>query len=683
MKGKILIFMIILSVFFLVVLAGIIFSSELPVRHKKWLEEEVVYIITPTEKNVFLQLETNRERELFIEAFWKHRDPTQGTEENEFKKEHYRRIDYANYALAREVPKPGWKTDRGRIYIILGEPHSIERFTGESQIYNTEIWSYQGLTKFGLPPEFNLVFYQKRGVGEYILYSPTKDGPQALLTSHFGDQTNHIATFQTLKKINHTLAQTSLSLIPGESPRFGHLSLASDMLIQNIYTISQKGLKDKYAEKFLSYKDIVGIDYSANYIDNNFSVKIIKDPNGTYFVHYIVELTKLSVQRYREKYSTHLKINGRITDLEEKTIYQYERSFPLSLDEAKLKKITYNPFNIYDMLPLLPGEYKFFLILKNEVSKEFTTIEKDIIIPEDNSHLKMSSLILGYKMDRITPASNKLIPFTIGFDQIHHQPINIFHPQEKLFLFFQIFNLEAEHRLKGELKFEFFKGDEQFMTFTRKVSEYQNGINFKEELALQKFPPEHYRIKVVLLDGNRELISEREEFDITSASYISRPWVHYRVLPPSNDPVYSSILGKQFFNKGEIEKARIKLEIAYKKEPNSFPYALSLAQVYFILKKYDKTTQILLPFSDSTEIPYQGYLLLGRSHQALEEFNKAVLFYNKAVSHFGINLDLLNSLGECYFGLGSLNEALKAWEKSLEINPNQPEITKRIKAIKK
>ena len=138
--------------------------KELPPRFIKWLKEEVVYIITPTEKDVFLQLETDRERELFIEAFWKHRDPTQGTPENEFKKEHSRRINYANYNLGRGVPKPGWKTDRGRIYIILGEPRDIERIVGETEIYNTEIWFYQGLTKYGLPPRFNLVFYQKDGV---------------------------------------------------------------------------------------------------------------------------------------------------------------------------------------------------------------------------------------------------------------------------------------------------------------------------------------------------------------------------------------------------------------------------------------------------------------------------------------------------------------------------------------
>jgi GWxTD domain-containing protein len=116
---------------------GIIPTEELPLKYKKWLEEEAVYIISSLEKDVFLQLVTDRERELFIEAFWKHRDPTPGTPENEFKTEHYCRISYANRYFARAVPKPGWKTDRGRMYILLGEPTDIERFIGETQIYNT------------------------------------------------------------------------------------------------------------------------------------------------------------------------------------------------------------------------------------------------------------------------------------------------------------------------------------------------------------------------------------------------------------------------------------------------------------------------------------------------------------------------------------------------------------------
>jgi GWxTD domain-containing protein len=266
--------------------------KDLPLQFKKWLEEEVVYIITSLEKDVFLQLETDRERELFIEAFWKQRDPTQGTPTNEFKEEHYQRIQHANYTFGRSAPIPGWKTDRGRFYILLGEPRDIERFSGESQVYNLEVWFYQGLSKYGLPAGFYLVFYQKGGAGDYVLYSPTSDGPQALMTSYFGDQSNYLQAYKKLKQVSPNLAQVSLSLIPGESTQFGHPSLASDILLQNIQALPEKAVKNMYAQKFLMYKDIVEVEYTANYIDSDSVVQIIKDDSGQYFVHYSIELNR-------------------------------------------------------------------------------------------------------------------------------------------------------------------------------------------------------------------------------------------------------------------------------------------------------------------------------------------------------------------------------------------------------
>src|SRR5271167_1507135 len=93
-------------------------KKELESPYKKWLDEDVVYIISPEERHAFLHLATNEEREQFIEAFWQRRNPDPDSPENTFKEEHYRRIAYANEHFASG--EPGWKTDRGRIYIIWG-----------------------------------------------------------------------------------------------------------------------------------------------------------------------------------------------------------------------------------------------------------------------------------------------------------------------------------------------------------------------------------------------------------------------------------------------------------------------------------------------------------------------------------------------------------------------------------
>lgn len=682
----------IIYLFFLIITSFIFISwepeekrsiNELPHNFKKWLEEEVVYIISDLEREVFLKLKTDRERELFIEAFWKQRDPTPRTHENEFKKEHYRRINYANSFFGRAASKAGWKTDRGRIYIILGEPRHISRFYGESQIYNTEIWFYQGLTKFGLPPGFNMVFYQRGGVGEYVLYSPSRDGPQAFMASYFGDQGDYFAAYKALKKIQPNLAQVSLSLIPGEPILSGHPSLSSEIMIQNVFSLPKKQIKNRYAAKFLMYKDIVEVEYTANYIDSDFLIKVTKDSTGIYFVHFVVELMRVSVNLYQEKYSTNLKVNVNVSDAEGKTIYQYERLISIKLAEPQIKKIAYLPFDLYDMFPLIPGNYKLSILIKNEVSKEFTSVEKDISIPEDESLLQMSSLVLGYQMDHIPSESNNLRPFMIGLNQIYCEPRKIFLPQDKLFLNFQILGLDPNLAQKGLLKFEFFKENVQFFSKTRKVSEYQDKINFIEEFSLKKFPPAHYRIQVTLLDSDYEILSEGEEFDVTSVPALPRPWVHKKALPPSIDPIYSLILGRQLFNKGEINKARIYFEKAYHRKPNSLEYAISLAQVCSITKEHDRIKQILLPFLESPQANYKVFFLLGRAYQALGRLTQAISLYDRAISRFGANVYILNSLGECYYRIGLLKKALTAWEKSLDINPNQAEIKKRVDAIKK
>ena len=99
-------------------------KQELSKPYKKWLDEDVVYIITDEERAAFKQLSNDEERDNFIEAFWQRRDPTPDTEENEYKEEHYQRIAYANEHYAAGVP--GWKTDRGRIYIVFGKPDEID-----------------------------------------------------------------------------------------------------------------------------------------------------------------------------------------------------------------------------------------------------------------------------------------------------------------------------------------------------------------------------------------------------------------------------------------------------------------------------------------------------------------------------------------------------------------------------
>jgi GWxTD domain-containing protein len=659
-------------------------TTNLSPVYEKWLNEEVVYIITPKEKEVFLKLQTDRERNLFIEAFWKQRDQLFKMPEGEYKKEHYRRLDYVNHFYGRGTPKPGWKTDRGRIYIILGEPKDIQKFEGKTEVYPTEIWFYQGKTDLGLPPGFNLVFCQARFTGEYRLYSPAKDGPQALLTSYYGDPLNYSQAYKQLYEFEPDLAEVSLSLIPGEGNIYtGRPSLSSDILIQRVETVPVRQMKDRYAQKFLEYKDIVELEYSANYIENDSSIEVIKDPSGIYFVHYAIEPERLSVDSYENKYFTTLKVNGTVSNLDDKIIYQFEKDFFLNFDEEKVKSVSRQPMSMRDMFPLIPGNYKLSILVKNEASKEFTSLERTLIIPGEEDSIQMTSLILGYNMKKNEERKGGLRPFQIGNNQIYVHANRIFLRQDTLVAAFQVHGMNQALREKGEIKFIFFKGGEEFHTFTKKIPEYSDLPNILEQFPLRDFTPSHYRIQVSLLVEGREVLSESEDFDITYAEAIPRPWVYSKVLPEIEDPVYSCILGTQLYNTGKIAEARDHLEKAFQKNPNSVDFALNLARAYLTLAEYKKIESILLPFSNLPEPPvFELFVILGKAYQNSGELNKAIAIFDKAISHYGLNINLLNSIGECYFQLRIPDEALAAWEKSLELNPDQPEVQRNVKILK-
>lgn len=680
---KISFFFLLFALFFLIEEAKAK-KDDLPAKYKMWLEEEVVYIIAPIEKEVFLKLQTDRERELFIEAFWKHRDPTPGTPENEFKKEHYHRINYVNHFFGRGTPKPGWKTDRGRVYIILGEPNDIQRFEGKTMTYASVVWFYQGKTNLGLPPGFHLVFFQEGGTGEYRLYSPLKDGPQALMTSYYGDPMDYLMAYEQLREFEPELAEVSLTLIPGEeSGAFGRPSLSSDLLIQKVETVPVRQVEEKYAQKFLEYKDIVEVEYSANYIISDSSVKVFKDSSGIYFVHYAIEPERLSVDQYENKYSTNLKLNGKVSDSEGKNIYQFEKNISLSFDQEQMKNISHRPLSIRDMFPLIPGNYRLSILVKNEASKEFTSLERDILIPHEESALQMTSLILGYKMNRRESGQARLRPFQIGDYQIYLQVNRVFLRQDDLVVAFQIHGLSRELKEKGELKFVFFKSGEEFRSITKKIIEYRELPYFIEKFSLTDFLPAHYRIQVSLFVDKQEVLSNNEEFDITHLEAIARSWVYSRILPSTENPIYSFVLGTQLFNSGKMAEAREHLEGAFQKDQDSIDFAFNLARVYLAMGEYKKIEPILLPFLNKPQPPsYEVFFIMGRAYQNTGELSKAIEVFDKAISHFGLSINLLNAIGECYFQLGNTEEALGAWEKSLEINPNQPQVKKNVEALK-
>jgi tetratricopeptide (TPR) repeat protein len=125
------------------------------------------------------------------------------------------------------------------------------------------------------------------------------------------------------------------------------------------------------------------------------------------------------------------------------------------------------------------------------------------------------------------------------------------------------------------------------------------------------------------------------------------------------------------------------LEKAFQKKPDSIDFALYLSKTYMALAEYKKVESLLFPFISQPQPPkYEVFFMMGKAYQNTGELSKAIDVFDKAISRYGLNINLLNSKGECYFQLREVNEALAAWEKSLEMNPNQPQIKKSVEALK-
>lgn len=661
--------------------------KTLPDKYRKWLEEEVFYIITPKEKEVFLQLESDREREIFIEAFWKARDPDPNTPQNEFKEEHYRRISYANQYLGRLSPTPGWRTDRGKVYIILGEPNQIERYDNLPDVYPVEIWFYQGLGKYGLPNAFYVVFFRRDDSMDYELYSPVRDGPKSLLRFYEmyrgGDPLDFEYAYKLLYQAKPELANKAVSLIPGEERGLTGPSLASEVLLSNISQFPFKRVKDEYAEKMLKFKELIEVEYTANYIESSAICKVLPERRGLSLIHYSIEPKRFSVEKAGDVYRTSLQIDGRLSDLKGKTIYQFTRKIPMTLSEADINQLRTKPVSIQGLIPVIEGNYKLSLILKNIVSKEFTVLERDINVPSFPETISITPVLLGYNLKE-EPNETSKKAFEIGGKRIFITSLPNFSATEELNIMFAIYGSENELRKCKTLRFSI-KDDKGDLVKEKTIplNITHEFFPVQESFKLEEFKSGNFQISIEIKDNEGKIrISEKQDFGVSAIPYIPRPLIYSEPLPSLNDPSYQYILASQHFNNGEIEKACLLFKEAYAKDPLNQRYAIGYSKALYLLKRFPEIKEILTPFISSEKKEPETFEILAMSYEATGEYKEAIELFKEFLSHFGLKLSVLNSIGECYLKIGDKENALTAFEKSLEINPNQEEVKRIISLLK-
>jgi GWxTD domain-containing protein len=500
--------------------------------YKKWLDETVRWIITDEETSVFKKLATNAERDQFIEDFWRRRDPTPDTEENEYKEEYFRRVAYANERFAAGIP--GWKTDRGRIYIVFGKPDSIdahpaggpyqrtaEEGGGETQTYPFETWRYRYIE--GIGQEVEMEFVDRCSCGEYR-YTIDRSEKDALLNVPNAGLTD----------------QESLGLA-NKADRFRNFEhLGSGFFNQNndtkqfdrLETFAKVNRAPEVKFKELT-EEVVAHKIRYNLLHFDVRVDFVKVTADTALVPITIQMplrdmtfiNKDGVQRGSINILARLsKVTGQIVQTFEDTVHV---DLPAELLDKEL-----NTSRLYwKALPMRPGLYKLYVALKDVNGDKIGVFSRSYRVPDySDDKLTTSTLILADKMEPVPSREVGTGSCVIGATKVcprvapsDGQPSS-FGRNQNLNFWMQVYNLTVDEKTKKpsatvEYQVVNTASNQPVVDFTESTQQMGNvsdQLTLEKSLPLSKLDPGSYQVTIKIHDliSNQVTTSTAEKFRV-------------------------------------------------------------------------------------------------------------------------------------------------------------------------
>jgi GWxTD domain-containing protein len=490
--------------------------KELASPYNKWLDEEVRWIISDEERTAFKRLQTDDEKQSFIENFWLRRDPTPDTEENEFKEEHYRRIAWANDRFASGIP--GWKTDRGMIYIKFGPPDENDSHTsggpgerdiseggGSTTFFPYEKWRYRYLECCGTDVEIE--FVDPSMTNEYhITMDPSeKDAlarvPGAGLTLY--EQLGLANKADRFTRTDGTLLGTGNQPLPAKMNQFERLQLNSN-------------LQKAPAVKFKDLEALVQSTIKYNLLPMKVRTDYFPITGSTVLTNLTIQFERKDLQ-YKQKEGVaeaSVNIYAKIETLTRRQVIRpIEEVVSIPPIPAEMLQQATQGSAIYQkQIPLAPGTYRLTVAAKDVVGGNTTTYEQRLDVPRsDNDRLAMSSLVLADMIEKVPTKSIGTGQFVIGASKVRPRVNATFRRDEKVGIYLQIYNFEPDettHKPTGEVEYEVTKNgtNEKVFDFTEDVSKLTGGsaqMVVEKLLPLQNFAPGDYTLKMKVTDKNR------------------------------------------------------------------------------------------------------------------------------------------------------------------------------------
>ncbi len=668
-------------------------EKDLAPQYQEWLKL-VAYIIQPVERDVFMKLANGRDRDIFIDTFWKQRDPTPGTPENEYKDEIVKRFQYVNqqFGKGHSTTREGWRTDMGRIYMVLGPPQGIEHFEASQGIWPCLSWTYYGDTRRGLPPQFVLLFYQRGGIGEYKLYDPVSDGPTRLIMDQkkISDPMDYEAMYDILMDYGQaTLAEAAITRIPGEWNYDMSPSPRNAILLADILESPKKDVNPSYATHFLDYKGIVSTEYLTNFVDSNAATDLIRDPmTGLQFLHFSMAPTNVSVDYYvpKSQYFCSYQINVSLR-VGESIIFQYTRDFPIYIPEKSIDRIRANGLAIEDSFPVTAGKFKLIILMTNSVGKEFSILEKDLTVPADSGRPQIGGPYIGYRLE--TYQKEIHVPFKVLDKKLIVDPRKTYGAADEIAFMYNVENLTEEVRAGGETRVRI-RGLRKEKPVERAFSLPLSGYAFSRTLSLsQTLPakdlePDYYELTVSLVGPGGKVLDEKSDsFIVTPNTAIGHPIANAKGFALSNQFLYSYMLAQQEQKLGQPDQAKALYEKAFGLNPDYKEGVVMYTTFLVDRKEFDRALELVERLRGDEKRQFEYYSLRGKALLGKGQYADALVSLLEANKVYNSDLQVLNGLGTCYWKTGQKQKAIDALNASLRLEPNQPEVKKLLEEIGK
>ena len=502
--------------------------KELETPYRKWLNEDVAYIISDEERTAFKRLQTDEEREQFIEQFWLRRDPTPDTVENEFKEEHYRRIAYTNENFASGIP--GWKTDRGRIYITYGPPDEKETHPsggtyerpseeggGTTSTFPFEQWRYRYIE--GIGTDINIEFVDPTMSGEYRMTMDPSEKDALLYVPGAGltmmEQMGMSSKDDRFNRTDGTHLGVPFGAETEKMNQFNRLEQFAK-------------LQRPPAVKFKDLEAAVNSRISYNILPMKVRADFFPLTEASVLTFITLQFDNKDLQFHAKDGVQKAAVNifGKVSTMTRRIVTNFEDTVEVTspaeyLQQTAQRKSIYNK-----SVPLAPGTYRLNVVAKDVVGGNLNSYEVALVVPRmDGEKLTASNIVLADLIEHVPTKSIGMGQFVIGTSKVRPRVDDIFKRDEKMGIYFKIYNFgtDGENRIpEGEVSYEVTKNgtNEKIFETTEDVSKIPgasaNQVTIEKLLPLKDLLPGQYTLRVKITDKFRkQVLTPSAQFTVT------------------------------------------------------------------------------------------------------------------------------------------------------------------------